>query len=69
LLPCKGPESGPTRTSRNVRFRTPAKGIADMDHALIRSVSTYEVHALATPQVKRSLPSGSQMLLHFAKLQ
>jgi hypothetical protein len=27
-----------------------------MDCALIRSVSTYEVHALATPQVKRSLP-------------
>jgi hypothetical protein len=28
-----------------------------MDYALIRSVSTYEVHALATPQVKRSLPT------------
>jgi hypothetical protein len=33
-----------TRTSCDVRFRAAAKGIADMDHALIRSVSTYEVH-------------------------
>jgi hypothetical protein len=52
---------GLTRTSCDVRFRAAAKGIADMDHALIRNVSTYEVHALATPQVKRFL--GSQMLL------
>ena len=55
---------GPTRTSGDVRFRAAAKGIADTDHALIHGVSTYEVHALATPQVKRSLPSGTQMLLH-----
>ena len=61
--------SGPTRTSGDVRFRAAAKGIADMDYALIRSVPTYEVHALATPQVKRSLPSGSQMLLHLTEFQ
>ena len=39
-----------------ILFAPLLRGIADMDHALIRSVSTYEVHALATPQVKRSLP-------------
>jgi len=43
---------GRTQTSGDVRFRAAAKGIADMDRSLIRSVSTYEVHALATPQVK-----------------
>jgi hypothetical protein len=41
---------GPTRTSGDVRFRAAIKGIADMDRALIRSVSTYEVDALATPR-------------------
>ena len=35
---------GQTRTSCDVRFRAAAKGIADMHHALIRSVSTYEVN-------------------------
>jgi hypothetical protein len=60
---------GPTRTSGDVCFRAAAKGIADMDHALIHSVSTYEVDALATPQVKRSLPSVTQMLLHLAEFE
>jgi len=58
--------NGPTRTSGDVCFAA-VKGIADVDHALIGGVSTYEVHALATPQLKRALPSGSQMLLHLAE--
>ena len=33
---------GPTRTSGDVRFRAAAKGIADMDRTLVRSVPTYK---------------------------
>jgi hypothetical protein len=64
---------GPTRTSGDVCFRAAAKGIADMDRALVRSVSIYEVHALATRarsgMISRSTPSrltpisGARMLL------
>jgi hypothetical protein len=48
-----------TRISGDVRFRAAAKGIADMDRALIRSVSTYEVDAFAASAL---CTSGSEML-------
>src|SRR5215471_12332853 len=59
---------GPTRTSGDVCFRAAANGIADMDRALIRSVSIYEVDALATPRDRRGACARSYDMVELGRV-